>query len=140
MGWERKNRAASSSPWCRFVPCSLHGGKAGELVDAHPLGVPAEVDQLHRIAAEPGRDQVVQCQCGALHRHPPTLSGHRERGVHQQSDGGLGAGLGLLDFDVFDVQAQPGPRVLTGCCGSGERVGDGPWDVPGLDVAELPRS
>ena len=84
--------------------------EAGELLDLHHLGVPAEGDQLEVVAAEARADQLVQGQRGALHRHPAPVHRHRERRVDEQRDGRLGAGLGLDDLDVVDLEPHRATR------------------------------
>ena len=133
LGCLRKNRLASSRPWWRLVPLAQRGVERGELLDLHHLRVPAEADQLEVVAAEARADQLVQRQRGALHRHPAPVHRHRERRVDQQRDGGLGAGLGLDDLDVVDLQPHRRPPPSRQ-----HRVGDRARDVPRLGVAELP--
>ena len=75
---------------------------------------------------------------GALHRHPPPVHHHRERGVNEQSDTGLRARLGLLYLYVTDLD----PHTRAGCAAlprrAGDGVGDGAGDIPGFRVAEGP--
>ncbi|CAB4712892.1 unannotated protein [freshwater metagenome] len=118
-----------------LVPLGVEGG---ELLDLHHLGVAAEGDQLQRVAAEAALDEGVQREGGALHRHPPTVHGHRERRVDEQRDAGLGARLGLLHLDVADLQAYAvGGGAALGD-GTQHGIGDRAGDVPRLGVAEGP--
>jgi hypothetical protein len=81
---------------------------------------------------------MVQRECGALHRHPPAVHRHGERGVDEQGHGRAGARLGLGHLDVTDLDAQAVARVLPLTHRPGHRVRHGAGDVPGLAVAELP--
>ena len=69
--------------------------QTGELSGRHRPRVTAKGDDLQRIRTKPGAHQVVERECRLLHRQPAILHHHRERGVHQQRDRRLGAGLGL---------------------------------------------
>ena len=136
-GCRRKCRFASSRAWWRFVPFSHMASRAVAL-DLHDLRVAAEPDHLQVVAPEPRRDELVQRQGGALHRHPATVHRHRERGVDEEGHGGASSRLGLDHLHVADVEPDavaPG-RPLGG--GAGEGVGHRAGDVPGLGVTELP--
>ena len=110
----------------------------GQFGGAHRAGMSAESDDLQRIRTESRAHQLIDRQCGPFHRQPPVLHHHRERGVDEQCDHRLGAGLSLGDLDVVDGD----PDRAVGPLGSGaaqHSVGDGSGDVPGFGVAELPR-
>ncbi|MBW0106233.1 transporter substrate-binding domain-containing protein [Pseudonocardia sp. KRD-291] len=105
-----------------------------QLAELHRLGVPAERDDRQVVAPEPGGDQLVQRQRGALHRHPPALGHHRPGRVHQQRHRGARALLGLGDLDVGHVEV-----AGVAACLAELRVEQGARHRPGLGVAERPR-
>ncbi len=116
--------------------------QSGQLLDLDRLGVTPERDELQRVATEPRADERVQGERRALHRHPPPVHRHRERGVDEQRHARLRAVLGLLHLDVADLQAHTvaGHRRGRAALAHGalDRVGDRAGDVPRLGVAVGP--
>ena len=115
----------------------IHTFQAGQFGGGDRAGMPAEGDDLQRIRAKPGAHEVTDRQSSPLHGQPPVLHHHRERGVDEQRDHGLTAGLGLRDLNVID--GNPNRAIRLAASAAQHRIGNSPRDVPRLGVTERPR-